>query len=123
MAGIPPRPVDVSFSRNYVITWAFDHIKQIDGGKQVDLVLDKSIGIGFKSKGEYLFGHFSMTIKMVPGDSVGVVTAFSVQLSSQNLEHDDINFEFLGNTTMQPYILQTNLFSERKSNREQHIYL
>lgn len=35
-------------------------------------------GTGFQSKGSYLFGHFSMRIKMVGGDSAGVVTAFYV---------------------------------------------
>ncbi|GLJ13440.1 hypothetical protein SUGI_0212280, partial [Cryptomeria japonica] len=42
MAGIPPRPVDVRFSRNYVPTRAFDHIRQVNAGKQVNIVLDKS---------------------------------------------------------------------------------
>lgn len=36
------------------------------------------IGTGFQSKGSYLFGHFSMHIKMVAGDSAGTVTAFYV---------------------------------------------
>ena len=128
-------------------------------------------GTGFQSKGSYLFGHFSMQIKMVPGDSAGIVTAFYVrnilmfhifvncllssslrsrpqlllackatiealidlyysiclvlfeQLSSQNAEHDEIDFEFLGNRSGQPYILQTNVFSGGKGDREQRIYL
>ena len=90
-----------------------------------------------------------MNIKMVPGDSAGTVTAFYVrttkievcsfcfyfwytlvmtfvdtlQLSSQNAEHDEIDFEFLGNRTGQPYILQTNVFTGGQGNKEQRIFL
>ncbi|KAI5435483.1 hypothetical protein KIW84_022059 [Lathyrus oleraceus] len=48
-------------------------------------------------KGSYLFGHFSMNIKMVPIVSAGTVTA--VYFSSQNAEHDKKDSEFLGNRT------------------------
>lgn len=44
--GAPPRrPVDVPFGRNYYPTWAFDHIKYLNGGSQVQLHLDKYTGI------------------------------------------------------------------------------
>ncbi|XP_059652413.1 probable xyloglucan endotransglucosylase/hydrolase protein isoform X3 [Cornus florida] len=102
-------------------TWASEHIKYINGGSSVELLLDKYSGTGFQSKASYLFGHFSMRIKMVGGDSAGVVTAF--YLSSQNSEHDEIDFEFLGNRTGQPYIVQTNVFTGGKGDREQRIYL
>ncbi|CAL9060541.1 xyloglucan endotransglucosylase protein 2 [Musa acuminata AAA Group] len=121
LAGTPRRPIDVPFQKNYVPTWAYDHIKYFDGGREVQLSLDKNTGTGFQSGGSYLFGHFSMQIKMVPGDSAGTVTAF--YLSSQNSEHDEIDFEFLGNRTNQPYILQTNVFTGGKGDREQRIYL
>ncbi|MBA0772212.1 hypothetical protein Gotri_007628 [Gossypium trilobum] len=66
-----------------------------------------------------------MQIKLVIGDSARTVTAFyvSIILSSQNSEHDEIDFEFLGNRTGQPYILQKNVFTGGKGDREQRIYL
>ncbi|KAF5746350.1 xyloglucan endotransglycosylase [Tripterygium wilfordii] len=40
--GAPPRrPVDVPFGRNYMPTWAFDHIKYFNGGSEIQLQLDK----------------------------------------------------------------------------------
>ncbi|CAM8947724.1 unnamed protein product [Rhodiola kirilowii] len=120
-AAPPKKAVDVPFSRNYVPTWAFDHIKYLNGGSEIQLSLDNYTGTGFQSKGSYLYGHFSMRIKMVAGDSAGTVTAY--YLSSLGPEHDEIDFEFLGNRTGQPYILQTNVFTGGQGNKEQRIYL
>lgn len=78
-AAAPRKPVDVPFQKNYVPTWAQDHIHYIDGGREVQLYLDKSTGTGFQTRGSYLFGHFSMHMKLVGGDSAGTVTAFYVR--------------------------------------------
>ena len=94
-----------------------------------------------------------MQIKLVRGDSVGTVTAFYVrlfilnfiiptyiaisktvtaklcygiillQLSSHGPNHDELDFEFLGNKSGEPYVLQTNVYASGKGDREQRVYL
>jgi len=44
LSATPRRPVDVPFGRNYVPTWAFDHIKYFNGGSAIQLHLDKYTG-------------------------------------------------------------------------------
>jgi xyloglucan:xyloglucosyl transferase len=41
----PRRPVDVPFGRNYVPTWAFDHIKSFNGDSEIQLLLDQYTGV------------------------------------------------------------------------------
>jgi xyloglucan:xyloglucosyl transferase len=95
-------------------------------------------GSGFKSVRPFRSGYFGASIKLQPGYTAGVITAFYVriwtiicylcvlffiglfnwvlqqwQLSNNEAHpgfHDEVDIEFLGTTFGKPYTLQTNVY-------------
>ncbi|PNX74655.1 xyloglucan endotransglucosylase/hydrolase [Trifolium pratense] len=72
----------------------------------------------------FLFGSIEMLIKLIPGNSAGIFPAY--YLSSAGSQHDEIDFEFLGNSTGRPYsayTVNTNIYTQGKENKEQQFHI
>lgn len=99
----------MSFYQGYRNLWGPAHQSVDNNG--ISIWLDTNSGSGFKSVKPFRSGYFGASIKLQPGYTAGVITAF--YLSNNEVHpgfHDEVDIEFLGTTFGKPYTLQTNVY-------------
>lgn len=101
----------LSFDEGYSHLFGNDNLMILRDGKSVHISLDERTGSGFVSQDLYLHGFFSASIKLPADYTAGVVVAF--YMSNGDLfekNHDEIDFEFLGNIRGKYWRIQTNIY-------------
>lgn len=99
----------MSFYRGYRNLWGPQH--QRLNQNALTIWLDSASGSGFKSVRPFRSGYFGASIKLQPGYTAGVITAFYLSNAEAHPGyHDEVDIEFLGTTFGKPYILQTNVY-------------
>ncbi|KAL2533173.1 Xyloglucan endotransglucosylase/hydrolase protein 3 [Abeliophyllum distichum] len=106
--------------------WGGDHVTVLDQGREVQLLIDEHLGAGFNSKQEFGSGYFRMMMKLPSNNSRGVITTFyltSIPVGEKAINHDELDFEFLGGSDPMAYTLNTNVFANDQGHREQQFRL
>ncbi|KAK9726560.1 hypothetical protein RND81_05G223300 [Saponaria officinalis] len=111
-----------NFDEYYYVVWGNEHVIR-NRSTIVQLYMDEEHGgAGFESRHSYGSGFFKMRIKLPGKEAAGVVTAYYLT-SGNSHDHDELDFEFLGNRAGKLYTLQTNVFVDGHGDREQRITL
>ncbi|WVZ57783.1 hypothetical protein U9M48_008125 [Paspalum notatum var. saurae] len=108
----------VTFRARYMPLFGGDNLAPSPDGRSVRLKLDAQTGSGFVSKSAYHHGFFSASIKLPDDYTAGVVVAF--YLSNADVfprNHDEVDFELLGNRRGHEWRVQTNLYGNGSTSR------
>ncbi|CAL5213951.1 unnamed protein product [Lathyrus oleraceus] len=101
----------IAFDEGYTPLFGDNNVFVHKDGKSVHLSLDERTGSGFVSHDLYLHGFFSASIKLPADYTAGVVVAFYMSNGDMyEKNHDEIDFEFLGNIRGKDWRIQTNVY-------------
>ncbi|KAM3373814.1 hypothetical protein P3S68_012528 [Capsicum galapagoense] len=106
-----------NFYQYYYPKWGQNHMTFLNESNEVQLLLDRQSGAGFKSKLQYESGLFTIRLKLPSKKTNGVITAFYLISDDANQGgiHDELDFEFIGTGGK----FQTNLFANDMGGREE----
>ncbi|XP_015868033.1 probable xyloglucan endotransglucosylase/hydrolase protein 28 [Ziziphus jujuba] len=107
----------IAFDEGYTQLFGDDNLMVLRDGKSVHLTLNERTGSGFVSQDLYLHGFFSASIKLPSDYTAGVVVAFYMSNGDMfEKNHDEIDFEFLGNIRGKEWRIQTNVYGNGSTN-------
>ncbi|KAL2343540.1 hypothetical protein Fmac_004825 [Flemingia macrophylla] len=107
----------IPFDEGYAPLFGDNNLVIHRDGKSVHLSLDERTGSGFVSHDLYLHGYFSASIKLPADYTAGVVVAFYMSNGDMfQKNHDEIDFEFLGNIRGKDWRIQTNVYGNGSTN-------
>ncbi|KAK8567402.1 hypothetical protein V6N13_105371 [Hibiscus sabdariffa] len=107
----------LTFDEGYNQLFGDDNLVLHRDGKAVHLTLNERTGSGFVSQDLYLHGYFSASIKLPVDYTAGVVVAFYMSNGDMfEKNHDEIDFEFLGNIRGKDWRIQTNVYGNGSTN-------
>ncbi|CAH9092310.1 unnamed protein product [Cuscuta europaea] len=108
----------VSFEEGYSHLFGDGNLRVLEDGMSVHLSLDERTGSGFLSHDLYSHGFFSASIKLPSDYTAGVVVAFYMSNADMfEKNHDEIDFEFLGNIRGKDWRVQTNIYGNGSTSR------
>ncbi|XP_042022015.1 probable xyloglucan endotransglucosylase/hydrolase protein 28 [Salvia splendens] len=107
----------VAFDEGYSHLFGDGNLMVLRDGKSAHISLDERTGSGFVSQDIYLHGYFSASIKLPADYTAGVVVAFYMSnADTYEKNHDEIDFEFLGNIRGKEWRIQTNIYGNGSTN-------
>jgi len=108
----------ITFDEGFVPLFGEANMERSPDGRTVSLTLNRYSGAGFISSHYYHHGFFSADIRPPKDHTAGVVVAF--YLSNGDVfdkNHDELDFEFLGNRRRHEWRLQTNVYGNGSTER------